>query len=59
MHHAMGMGQYRGLPPPGGGSDEVQFGPSRGPRVRLAAWLRRLPRPGGPRPTTAAPGDDP
>ena len=42
MHHAMGMGQYRGLPPPGGGSDEVQFGPSRGPRVRLAAWLRRL-----------------
>jgi hypothetical protein len=37
----MGMGQYPGLPPPGGGSDEVQFGPSRGPRARLTAWLRR------------------
>ena len=37
----MGMGQYPGLPPPGGGSDEVRFGPSRGPRARLTAWPRR------------------
>ena len=34
------MGQYPGLPPPGRGSDEVQFGPSRKPQVRLTAWLR-------------------
>ena len=38
--HARGMGQYPGLSPPGGG-DEVRFGPSRKPRVRLTAWLRR------------------
>jgi hypothetical protein len=37
----MSMGQYPGLPPPGGGSDEVRFGLSREPRVRVTAWLRR------------------
>ena len=38
--HARGMGQSPGLPPPDGGSDEVRFGPSRKPRVRVTAWLR-------------------
>ena len=39
--HARGMGQYPRLSPPGGDSDEVRFGPSRKPQVRLTAWLRR------------------
>ena len=34
------MDQYPGSPPPYGG-DEVRFGSSREPGVRLAAWLRR------------------
>ena len=38
--HAMGMGQSPGLSPPGGGSDEVRFGPSRKPSARVTAWLR-------------------
>ena len=35
----MGMDQRPGLPPDG--SDQVRFGPSREPGVRVAAWLRR------------------
>lgn len=37
----MGMGHYPGLSPPDGGGDEVRFGPSRKPQVRVTAWLRR------------------
>ena len=37
----MGMGQHPGLPPAGGGSDEMQFGPSGGWRPRLTARLCR------------------
>jgi hypothetical protein len=37
----MGMGQYPGLSPPDGGSDEVRFGPSRKRQVRVTAWLCR------------------
>lgn len=38
--HAMGMGHSPGLPPPGGGGDEVRFGPSRRPRAGVTARLR-------------------